>query len=35
VIKEEADTLEANGLDRKAVMTSVNLLARQWFLKKC
>jgi len=32
VLKEETDTLEASGLDRKDVMPAVNALARQWFL---
>jgi hypothetical protein len=33
VIKEESDTIEASGLDRKEVMPAVNKLSGQWFLK--
>lgn len=33
VIKEESDTLDASGLDRKEVMGAVNRRARDWFLK--
>lgn len=33
VIKEESDTIEASGLDRKDVMPAVNATARQWYMK--
>ena len=33
VLKEETDTIEASGLDRKTVMPAVNNLTKQWYLK--
>lgn len=32
VMKEEADTLDANGIDRKLAMGRVNQLARDWYI---
>jgi len=32
VLKEETDTIEASGLDRREVMPSINNFARQWFM---
>jgi hypothetical protein len=34
VIKEESDTMESNGLDRKEVMPVINRDARQWYMKQ-
>lgn len=34
VLKEEADTIEASGLDQKDVMKAVSSHARQWFMTK-
>lgn len=34
VIKEESDTMEGNGLDRKDVMPVINREARQWYMKQ-
>jgi len=34
VLKEESDTLEASGLERKQVMGRINLAAKQWLLPK-
>ena len=33
VLKEETDTIEASGLDRKTIMPAVNNSAKQWYLK--
>lgn len=33
VIKEESDTIDTSGLDRKDVMPAVNATARQWYMK--
>ena len=32
VIKEESDTMEANGLNRQEVMPAINMFARQWYM---
>lgn len=34
VIKEESDTMEGNGLDRKEVMPVLNRNAREWFMRQ-
>jgi hypothetical protein len=34
VIKEESDTMEASGLDRKTVMGAINREARNWYLEQ-
>jgi hypothetical protein len=34
VLKEEGDTIDASGFDRKEIMPKVNHAARQWFLEK-
>lgn len=34
VLKEESDTIDASGFDRKEIMPEVNRAARQWFLEK-
>jgi hypothetical protein len=34
ILKEEGDTLDASGLERKEVMPVINTLARQWFLSR-
>lgn len=33
VLKEESDTIDESGLDRKDVMPAINVTARQWFMK--
>lgn len=34
VLKEESDTIEASGLEKRDVMPAVNMLAKSWFIKK-